>query len=393
MRIARVLSRMNLGGPARQVLASDPRLAARGHEVRLFVGTPRPGEGDLFDAARAAGLDPVRVPGLAGGTPWTGTGRARRFLHGAFREFAPDVVHTHAAVAGYAGRRAARGIDCARVHTFHGHVLEGYFPGPIARTFAAVERRLARETDRIVAVSHATADDLVRLGIVAEERLVVVPPGVELDLLLALPARGTSPATRDDALRQRLGASPEDFVVGVLGRLAEVKQPEHALDVFELLARRHPGLHLVFIGDGDLRGALVRRIRALDADLQRRAHLLGAVEDVVPVLGALDALLSTSRTEGLPVALIEAGAAGLPVVATPVGGVPEVVADERTGYLGETVDELAYGLDKLLADRAEAIAMGARARLRVPARHGADRLADRLEELYTSVLEARACAS
>jgi glycosyltransferase involved in cell wall biosynthesis len=388
VRIARVVSRLNLGGPARQILASDPRLAARGHSVRVFAGTPRPGEGDLFETARAAGVDVVRVPGMGGGTPWTGALRARRFLRRALRELRPDVVHTHASVAGFVGRRAARGLACARVHTFHGHVLEGYFPEPIARAFVGVERRLARETDRLVAVSHATADDLVRLGIATEEQLVVVPPGAELGRLLAL-ERADAPGE----LRRRLRAGAEAFLVGVLGRLAEVKQPERALAVFELLAARHPHLHVVFVGDGDQRGVLVRRIQALAPPLRERAHLLGAVEDVAPVLAELDAVLLTSRTEGLPVALIEAGAAGLPVVAARVGGVPEVVAEERTGYLGETVDELAFGLDRLVSDPGEARAMGARARLRVEGRHGADRLADSLEQLYASLVEDRACAS
>ncbi|MBI5362918.1 MAG: glycosyltransferase [Planctomycetes bacterium] len=388
MRIARILTRLNLGGPARQALASDTRLVAAGHAVRLFTGKPEAGEGDLFDTFVARGLDVVRVPGLARGLAPIGDGRALLAPRRALAEFAPDVGHTHASKAGALGRRAAKAVpSAARVHTFHGHVLEGYFPEPVSRGLVALERRLARTTDRIVAVSHATADDLLRLGVVEDEtRLVVVPPGVELEELLAL--RG-----RHGALRTLVGARDADVLVGVIGRLAEVKQPERALDVFTMLAERYPPLHLVFVGDGELFGMLEGRIEALPEAMRARAHLVGARADMPAVLADLDVVLLTSRAEGLPVALIEAAAAGKPVVAANVGGVSEIVAHERTGYLGADVDELAFGLAQLLDLPAALPAFGQRARLRVAARHGADELARRLSELYRIVVEERACAS
>jgi glycosyltransferase involved in cell wall biosynthesis len=389
VRIARILTRLNLGGPARQALASDPVLARRGHVVRVFTGTPARGEGDLFDTFRARGVDVVRVPGLGRQLSLPGDLRALYALRKELAAFAPDVVHTHASKAGAIGRRAARVLpQAARVHTFHGHVLEGYFSAQISRAIVALERRLARETDRIVAVSHATADDLVRLKVVPDEqKIVVVPPGIDLAPLLAIDRR-------DGALRKLIGAADTDFVAGVIGRLAEVKRPEWALDVLALLGQRHPRLHVVFVGDGLERGSLERRIRALPAELQRRAHIVGARTDMTPVLADLDLVLLTSRAEGLPVALIEAAAAGKPVVATNVGGVAEIVAHERTGWLGSSVDELAYGVAQYLeATPASLAALSVRTRLRVANRHSADALAARLEELYQVVIEERACAS
>lgn len=392
MRIARVLTRLNLGGPARQALACDPVLVARGHAVRIFAGTPSSGEGDLFAAFEAAGLDVVRVPGLARGLSFTGDVRALATLKRGLCDFAPDVVHTHASKAGALGRRAARVVPrAARVHTFHGHVLDGYFPAFVSSGIAAIERRLARSTDRVVAVSHATADDLLRHGILPDERrLVVVPPGIDLAPLLAIPPR-TTPAT--GALRELVRAQPADFVVGVVGRLAEVKRPLVALDVFDLLAPRYARLHLVFIGDGSERGALERRIGAYAEPLRARAHLIGARTDMPSVLAELDAVLLTSRTEGLPIALIEAGAAARPAVAMDVGGVAEIVAHERTGWLGKSADELAFGLAQLLDDARIGPAMGLRARIRVESRHSASALADRLSELYSVVVEEKRCAS
>ncbi|MCA8980537.1 MAG: glycosyltransferase [Planctomycetes bacterium] len=384
MRVARVLTRLNLGGPARQVLASDPLLAARGHQLRVFAGTPGPGEGDLFDELSSRGVDVRRVPGLGRALTGIGDLRALARLRSEFADFEPDIVHTHASKAGALGRIAASRVPrAARVHTFHGHVLTSYFPPFISNRLVALERRFAQRTDRVLAVSHATAEDLLRLGVVREEQLMVCPPGVELDELFALDAR-------DGALRELIGAGAEDLVVGVVGRLAEVKHPELALEVFRLLSERYPRLHLVFVGDGDGRRELEREIAALPAAERDRVHLVGARTVMAPVYADLDVVLSTSRIEGMPVALIEAGAAGLPVVATPVGGVPELVAHERTGYLGEDVTELAYGLDRLLADPAERKGCGQRARLRIEKRHSAKALADRLEALYTALLEGRA---
>jgi glycosyltransferase involved in cell wall biosynthesis len=388
MRIARVLTRLNLGGPARQALASDPLLVERGHRVRIFAGSSAEGEGDLFDAFVDRGLDVVRVPGLSRAISIAGDMRALYALRAELAAFAPEVVHTHASKAGVLGRRAARRLEnVARVHTFHGHVLEGYFPPTLSKGILLLERRLARETDRVVAVSHATADDLLRLRVLADERkLVVVPPGIELEPLLAL-------RERDGALRALTGAGPDDVLVGVVGRLAEVKRPGWALDVFELLARRHARLHVAFIGDGSERGMLERRVRALPEALQRRAHIVGARENMAPALADLDVVLLTSRSEGLPIALIEAGAAAKPVVATNVGGVGEIVAHERTGFLGATVEELAFGLAQILDAPTLGVAMGQRARLRVRDRHSAQALAGRLEALYRVVVEERACAS
>lgn len=362
------------------MLASDPELARRGHRIRIFAGSPEAGEGDLFEAARGRGLDVVRVPGLGRSVRGFGDLRARAFLRRALVDFDPQVVHTHASKAGFLGRSVARRAvpGAARVHTFHGHVLEGYFPGPVNRVLRFLERRLARGTDRILAVSHRTAEELLDLGVVDVRKLVVVPPGIDLDPFLGIDSRG-------GVVRKLCGVAEGDCLVGVVGRLAEVKRPDWALGVFELLARRHRGLHLAFIGDGDQRTHLESRIRALDPDLRCRVHLLGAREDMVEVARDLDVVLSTSRTEGMPVALIEAAAAGIPVVATPVGGIPELLAAGRTGFLGQDIDELAFGLEPYLGDPRLRAETGRRARLRVEKQHSARALADRLEAVYRAV--------
>ncbi|MDF1798938.1 MAG: glycosyltransferase family 4 protein [Planctomycetota bacterium] len=386
MRIARVLTRLNLGGPARQVLASDPLLQERGHEVTVFAGSPEPGEGDLFDELEERGVSVRRVPGLGRGISPAKDLLAFGWLRRELNRLQPDLVHTHASKAGALGRRAAAPLarrGTALVHTFHGHVLEDYFPEVVSRRLIATERRLARTTDRILAVSHATADDLVRLEVVGEDDIFVVHPGVDLTPHLAFDLAERRDGRRPPgALRQLLGIAADAVLIGVVGRLAEVKRPELAIDVFQTLAARYPKAELAFVGDGDQRRLLEGLIRALPPELQARVHLAGNVSDSASIFGDLDVLLATSRNEGLPVAMIEAHAAGVPVVSTNVGGVGEVVAHERTGMLGADPDELAFHLDKLLADAGVRSSYASRARLRVATRYDARSLADRLEGIY-----------
>ncbi|HJO27159.1 MAG TPA: glycosyltransferase [Planctomycetota bacterium] len=389
MRLARVLTRLNLGGPARQVLASDPLLMERGFELRVFTGESGPGEGDLTDELRAAGVDVRRVPGLGRTPAPLADLRALLHLRRELRAFAPHVVHTHASKAGLLGRLAARAVPgVRRVHTFHGHVLEGYFSPGRSRLVTRLEACLARGTDRVLAVSHATADDLLRLGVVAEERLTVAPPGVNLEELLALPRPRSVPGPgQAGGLRAELGLPEEAVLAGLVGRLAPVKQPLLALEAFLRAAKQAPDLHLVFVGDGPERSSLLAAQTALADSLRARVHLIGAITDRESVFSALDLVVLSSRSEGLPVCLIEGAAAGLPAVSLAVGGVGEVIAHERTGFLAETVDELAAGLLRLALSPGERAACGRRARVRVAKRHGAAALAERLAAVYRAVLE------
>ncbi|MEM9802792.1 MAG: glycosyltransferase family 4 protein, partial [Planctomycetota bacterium] len=365
-------------------------LVARGHRVRVFTGAPEPGEGSLEGELVAAGVDVVRVPGLRRGLSAVATGadaRASRFLRRALAAFGPDVVHTHASKAGAIGRRAARASAPAAgcVHTFHGHVLEGYFPAPVSYALRRIEARLARTTDRILAVSSATRDDLARLGVAAAERIEVVRPGIRLDGLLALPEeRPGAP------LRRELGVPRDALIVGVVGRLAPVKRTELALDVFADVAREFPDAHLVVCGDGSERAALEARRDALAGGIAARVHLIGARDDVLSVHEALDVLLGTSFAEGMPVAMIEAAAAARPVVSTAVGGVPELVRNGVTGLLAADRDGLAAALASLAGDADMRAEFGRSARVHARGAHTAEALADRLEDVYARMVGSRA---
>ncbi len=391
MHIARILTRLNLGGPARQVLASDPRLIERGLRVTVYAGEPEPGEGDLRDVLRSRGVRVVDVPTLARPLHLRQDWRAQRFLREQFLEERPDLVHTHTSKAGWLGRRVAQGMGIPSVHTFHGHVLMGHYGRAKARGIATLERRMARRTQALLAVSQATARELVAFGVTTRDRLRVVYAGSELEPLVsaAEPQR-----RRPVRLAEVLDLPREALCIGVLGRLAPIKNPVGALRAFRaawpaLQAATPRPVHLIFIGDGPERAALERERECMPPAAKANVHLAGAWGNMVDVLPALDLVLSASRHEGLPIALIEAGAVGAPAVATPVGGVPEFVQPGRTGWLGADTGALAEGLRWMVEDEERRTRLGQRARELALSRHSAEALTQRLIDVYLDVRGGR----
>ena len=260
------------------------------------------------------------------------------------------------------------------MHTYHGHVLEGYFTPPLQRAFVTAERLLARSTSALIAVSGEVRDELLDLGIGRPAQYRVIPLGLQLDALLAV-------GGRSGAFRRSIGLSPDVPLIGVVGRLVPIKAVSLAIETVE----RMPGVNLALIGDGEERGALEALVarRALGD----RVHFTGWVPSVVDAMSDLDVVLLTSRNEGTPVALIEALAAQRPVVATDVGGVRSVVIDGRTGLLAPSGDaaSLAKSVARLLTNRAEAEALGRAGRAYVKDRFGASRLVADVDALYTEL--------
>lgn len=362
---------MNIGGPARQVLLLQRRLPPELRPV-LAAGTPPAHEGEL-----SAPDVPVRrlplVRPLRPAQDLAALAATRRLVG----ELAPGIVHTHMAKAGAIGRLAAVSVAGRprRVHTFHGHVLEGYFGAAQQRGFLELERLLARATDVLVAVSTEIRDELVDLGVGRPGQYEVIPVGIDLGPYLAVERpRG--------ALRSALGLGRDVPLAGVLGRLTPVK--DHATLLRSLV--EVPALHLAVLGDGELRSDLEQLASALG--VAERVHLTGWWHDVPGALADLDVVALSSRNEGTPVALIEALAAARPVVATDVGGVRSVVEDGTTGWLRPPGDPaaLAGALAEVLADPAEARSRAARGRAQVTGRFGAGRMVADHAALYEQLL-------
>jgi glycosyltransferase involved in cell wall biosynthesis len=370
MRIVHAIARLNVGGAAQQVLELAAGQNRRGHETVVAAGRLAEGEESMTYLADELGVEVVHVPELRRELSARDLVAARR-LRALIRERRPHVLHTHAAKAGATGRLGALAAGSARppvrVHTFHGHVLRGYFGARQERLFTAIERGLGRATSALIAPSEEVRDDLVRLGVAPAHRFEVIRYGFRFE---------DPPRARD------LGLPEETFVVGWAGRLTEIKRP---LDLVRTLAAlRDLGVDATFVllGDGELRPA----VEALAADLgvADRLRLMGYQRGLAEWHAAFDALLLTSANEGTPVAVLEALAAGRPVVATAVGGVPDVVEDGVTGLLAPAGDTegLARALERLARDPELRSEMGRRGAGQVRERFGLERMVEEVEAVY-----------
>jgi glycosyltransferase involved in cell wall biosynthesis len=268
------------------------------------------------------------------------------------------------------------------VHTYHGHVLEGYFGAIQNATYRNLERGLARVSDALIGVSNATVDDLVRLGIADRSKFRMIPIGLDLTPF------AESPATARDAFRRESGAAPEEVLLTYVGRIAPIKRVDVMLRAFARAWDLGAPVRLAIVGDGGLRPELERL--AANLGVAERVRFVGYRADVTSVAAAADIALLTSDNEGTPVSLIEAAAAGTPAVATAVGGVRDVVTPE-TGVLGPPGDpeRLARAIVTLAQDTETRRSLGDAARRHVTQRFSSDRLVADIDLLYGDLLAAR----
>ncbi|HEY2946150.1 MAG TPA: glycosyltransferase [Vicinamibacteria bacterium] len=379
VRVLRLFSRLNVGGPSIHVILLTAGLKDRGYETHLVIGQESPREGNLFDLAARKGVDCVALPGLGREVrPWRDL-RALLGLYRMMKSFRPHIVHTHTAKAGMLGRVAARvaGVPVV-VHTFHGHVLRGYF-GPLTTAFyRAVERRLGASADVLVAVSDAVKRDLVALGVAPAAKIRVIPLGLDLEPLAGALPRGS--------LRGEAGVPEEAPLVGIVGRLAPIKDVGTFLRAAAAVRAAVPAARFAVVGDGEERGRLeAERARLGLAD---GVFFHGWRRDMAAVYGDLDVVVNCSRNEGTPVALIEAMAAGRPVVATRVGGTPDLLGDGRRGLLvpAGDADALAAGVVEALRGSDAVLARAREARAYVLAHHSSRRLIEDVDALYQELL-------
>jgi glycosyltransferase involved in cell wall biosynthesis len=373
VRIVHAIARLNVGGAALSVLELAAGQQARGHDVLVVAGRMPPGEASMEHVADELGVTYVRLPSLrrevSPHADLVSIGALRRLLV----EQRPDVLHTHTSKAGTTGRLAALAARSARprtvVHTFHGHVLSGYFSPAKERAFRLIERTLAHASDALIAVSDEVRDDLVGFHIAPASKIRVVTYGFDLD------ARVRSSSDK---------RSDESFVAGWAGRLTAVKRP---LDLIRVAAAVD-GCTLVLAGDGELRGDAERLARELG--VEDRVRFLGYVGDIGDWYASFDVFLLTSLNEGTPVVAIEALAAGVPVVATDAGGTRTVVDDGETGFVVPVgdVDALADRVAQLRDDPALRARFGEVGAARMRERFSIDRMVDAVDRLYVDVRRA-----
>ena len=387
MRVLRLITRLNIGGPSIQAITLSDRLGPRGFTTRLVHGSLGEGEGDMRYLLPPA-ADVEQVPQLRRELSPRDDYSAFSRVLAILRDFRPHIVHTHMAKAGAIGRAAAAvynrfaapGARARIVHTYHGHVLEGYFSPAKTAIFVGIERQIARISDRIVAISPAIRDELLdQHHIGRADQYRVVPLGFDLAAMTAIDDRARVTA------RQTLDIPASAHVVSTVGRLTAIKQHQLFLETARLVANNDASAIFLVAGDGELRAPLEQTAR--DFGLADRVRFLGWRRDLATIYGASDVFLLTSRNEGTPVALIESLAAAVPGVSTDVGGVRDVI-DATTGALAPFDDAagLASAIGRLLADPALRQTMGERGRASVVTRYGLDRLVGDIDALYRELI-------
>ena len=387
IRIARVVTRFGVGGVERHVSALTANLNHEKFRSWLICGRAEKNERECPEFARDAGVEPVFIESLRRNLGIWDVNASFK-LHRVLKRIQPQIVETHQSKAGALGRSMARltfGSNGQRprlIHTFHGHQFNGYFKGPVARTFILIERWLARLTDMIVTVTPTIRRQLINeYQIVDASRVRVVPLGFDFSWLNDI-------CRERGWLRARLGVSDSTVLFGAVGRLAPIKNTELLLRSFARMMREHRvDARLILVGDGEMRDPLESLARELS--ISDQVLFAGWVLDRARIFCDLDVTCLSSHNEGSPLCLIESIAAGVPVVATNVGGVADVTSSELDGELIEPGNEEAY---------AAALARAAERRRRVPHQRSAAlrdfysirRLIGDMESIYSELLDGKA---
>ena len=373
----RIIARMNVGGPAVQVSGLMRGFNSDDFEHRLYTGFCAANEADYLDIV-ATDVKATRLEGFGRRVSLGGDVKAFVSLIKEIRSFKPHVIHTHTAKAGFLGRIASVVSlqTSIRVHTFHGHLLNDYFGDFKRRLVIIAEKVLAIFTHELLGVGDKVRQDLLDVGIGNSKKFGLMPPGLEISRL---------PNKKDS--QESYGLSTATLQCAFIGRVTQIKRPDRFLDVVAEIKRRGVALEFFMVGDGELLDSCRERIVGKNLPVK----VLGWQSNIEKVLSAADLVVLTSDNEGTPLSLIQAGMAGLPVVTTKVGSVPEVVIDGKTGIVASlNVQEIADALEKLANSSDLRGQMGAAAKEFTLANFGIKRLVQDHEELYKKLLTNRA---
>ena len=373
----RIIARMNVGGPAVQVSGLMRGFNSTEFDHRLYTGFCAVDEADYLETV-ATDVSATRIDGFGRRVSFSGDMKAFLTLVKEIRSFKPHIIHTHTAKAGFLGRIASivSFQPSIRVHTFHGHLLSGYF-GKFKRSLVVLaEKILAIYTHQLLAVGDKVRQDLLAAGVGESSKFALMPPGLEIGQL----------PNKSDAVKF-YDLPTQNLQCAFIGRVTQIKRPDRFLDVVSEIKKRGVAIEFFIAGDGELLESCKKRI----SDEILPVRILGWQSDIEKVLSAGDMVLLTSDNEGTPLSLIQAGMAGLPVVTTKVGSVPEVVLGGVTGIITSfDVQEIADAIEKLAGNRDLRDQMGSAARTFTMANFGVNRLVHDHEQLYKKLISNQA---
>ena len=373
VRVLRIIARMNVGGPAVQVSGLMRGFEQELFEQELLTGYCAADEADYLEKV-ATDIKAIRIDGLGRSIKPRADLTALFAIVKEIRRFRPDVIHTHTAKAGVVGRIASilSGHRSIRVHTFHGHLLNGYFGAGKTKLVILIEKILALFTNQLLAVGKKVQDDLIAAGIGNSNKFAVMPPGLQLAKV----------PSKHDA-RIELGLDQNEIYCAFIGRITQIKRPDRFLDVVAKV--KADGVKAKFIVAGAGEQLEYCQDRVTNENLP--VTFLGWREDIENVLAVADFVILTSDNEGTPLSLIQAGMVGIPVVATNIGSTHEIVVNGKTGFLTDlSVVELASAVTKLAKNSDLRAQMGAMGQEYTMARYGVERLVKDHQDLYLRLL-------
>lgn len=387
IKVLRIINRFNIGGPTYNATFLTKFLGDE-FETLLVGGLPEEDEADSLHILQQYGVDPILLEQMKRNPNLSADYKAYKALRKIIRNFQPDIVHTHAAKAGALGRRAAKAEKIpVIVHTYHGHVFNGYF-SPLKTTFfKKIERNLAKISSKIVAISPLQKDDLVfKHKICGAEKMTVVPLGFDLNRFHL---------NKDEnrlKIRAQYNIDESEIAIGIIGRLAPIKNHDFFMDVLEQISQlTTKNIRVFIVGDGEERSNIEARIKNYNWPKQFKIELTSWVKDIAAFNPAMDIICLCSKNEGTPVSLIEAQAANIPVISTNVGGVSDVVCDKKTGIIVTSNKKEAYTeeLLKLIEDEQHRIALGKEGWDFVKDNFHYTRLVTDIKELYLNLLSEK----
>lgn len=379
IKVLRVITRLNIGGPSIQAVLLTKELDKNKFESVLVSGSIDTNEGDMSYLLDRANMCHITILELSRNPNLKNDIIALWKLYLLIKKEKPDIVHTHTAKAGTLGRLAAvlAGVKI-KIHTFHGHIFHGYFGNFKTRVFLLIEKVLAFFTSKIIVISKNQHTEIKNILGLAECKLTIIPLGFDLYKFLDIPLQ------RSNQLCKELGFYNDDvLLVGIVGRLVSIKNHKFFIEIAHKIKDGFKNkVQFLIIGNGQLRHELELQVK--DLALSDCVRFLGWQQDLLKIYSGLDVVVLTSLNEGTPVSLIEAMASARPVVASDVGGVSDVVIHEKTGFVcvpGD-LDCFCNRLSHMLNDRQERESFGKSGREFVRHRFSKERLIEDIEKLY-----------
>jgi glycosyltransferase involved in cell wall biosynthesis len=371
IKVMQIIARMNVGGPAVIVAELMRGLDKSKFEQVLVTGYCDDNEADYLDEV-ATDIKATRIAGLGRSVSLQSDLKAFLQLINLIKEFKPDVIHTHTAKAGVLGRIASllAGKGAVRVHTFHGHLLRGYFSPAKTQIVIAIEKTLAKATSTLIAVGNKVRDDLLRAGIGTSSQYKVFFPGLR------------APRNIDkSSARSKFDLENSKVYCTFVGRLTQIKRPDRLLDVAAEMKSRGANIHFLVAGEGELFESSKERAQTQSLPIT----FLGWRNDIEEILAASDIAILTSDNEGIPLTLIQGALAGLPIVSTDVGSISDIVIDQSNGYLTSLdASAMADALEKLLRDEKLRELMGASGKARARELFSLEKMLQDHSDLYRS---------